>query len=118
MNKAFKQEFIKIAKEDKLFDNETRKSLLAGFGAGSTSAIILSPVDIVKDVMRTRKGWNKNFWDTAKHLYEHEGGAKAFYRGVAPTVAKLGLGTAVVFGSNQMYKELLDKHYPKINNEY
>ncbi len=113
MNKTFKEEFIKIAKEDKLFDDETKKSLVAGFGAGATSAAVLSPLDIVKDVIRTRKHWDKGFWDTAKHLYTNEGGIKAFYKGMGPTVAKLGLGSAVMFGANQMFREALDKKFPK-----
>lgn len=112
MNQAFKEEFLKIAKDDKLFDADTKKLLLTGFGAGATSAAILSPVNIVKTVMETdAPGTGKNFAETAVNLYRR-GGVGRFYKGLLPTVGKLGAGTAIVFGANQVYKEMLDKKFP------
>jgi len=111
MNKCFKEEFIKLAKEKPVFFNEeAKKSLLTGGVAGTVSTLALSPLDAIKDTMRGGgRGGHKSFATTAKNLY-HEGGIGRFYRGAPAAVLKGGLAMGMTFGLATYLKQLMEQN--------
>ncbi|KAG4305782.1 hypothetical protein PORY_000692 [Pneumocystis oryctolagi] len=95
---------------------DTPRRLTAGALAGITSVVVTYPLDITRTRLSIQsaslsfKYTNKNrelpgVWKTIKHMYIIEGGFKALYKGIWPTV----LGIAPYVGLNFAIYESMKK---------
>ncbi|KAG4303439.1 hypothetical protein PCK1_000403 [Pneumocystis canis] len=102
----------------------TLQRLTAGALAGITSVVITYPLDITrtrlsiqstsipfKHIDKTRE--LPGMWKTMKHIYVIEGGLKALYKGIFPTI----LGIAPYVGLNFALYETMKKFLSQENSE-
>lgn len=87
--------------------------------AGITSVTVTYPLDIVRTRLSIQSASFRNLskadasqklpgmWSTMKHMYLHEGGVLALYRGIVPTVA----GVAPYVGLNFMIYESVRQYF-------
>ncbi|QIW95011.1 hypothetical protein AMS68_000529 [Peltaster fructicola] len=90
--------------------------LCCGALAGITSVTFTYPLDIVRTRLSIQtasfaglqaEGGKTGMWTTMKQMYIHEGGVRALYRGIAPTVA----GVAPYVGLNFMIYESVRAYF-------
>ena len=82
--------------------HDSFRHFLAGGLAGSFSAIILSPLDIVRTRLQSAGSVKMRPDKLIAHIYRTEGGL-AFYRGLVPTILGVGPSRAMYFG---FYRDL------------
>ena len=98
---------------------DTKRRLTAGAGAGITSVACTYPLDIVRTRLSvqsaaigkeaTGRREMDGIWVTMKRMYQQEGGVRALYRGLGPTLT----GVAPYIALNFQFYEVLRKHFTK-----
>lgn len=103
---------------------DTQQRLIAGAMAGITSVVMTYPLDIIRTRLSIQSASlssehaNKNkklpgIWKTMKQIYIIEGGLKALYRGIWPTI----IGVAPYVGLNFAVYEYMRKLVSQENGQ-
>ncbi|GJQ15706.1 hypothetical protein GpartN1_g7497.t1 [Galdieria partita] len=89
------------------------ENLVIGLIAGSVTAAITTPLDVLKTRLMTQPvavstGAYRGAWDCARQLVQHEG-FRAFWKGVGPRVFYIGPSGAIFFVVYEGMKRILSK---------
>lgn len=97
----------------KMLDREHKFAgyLVSGVGAGSLAALLTVPADVVKTrrqalVASTSDHGPSGTFDIARAIYREEG-AQGLLRGVGPRVVKVAPACAIMMGTYELFKDIL-----------